>query len=198
MAFFGGLSGVNSLECTSVSNEECRVRPEIINIDSKEHIFYPYNIKISKCSGSCNNINDPFAKLYVPYAIKNLNIKVFNLISRTNKTRHTEWHETWKCQCRLDASVCNNKQGWNEDNCRCECKELIDKDVCSKGFVWNPSNCECKCDKSCDISEYLDYENCKCRKRLIDKLVEDIEETRLVDNENKNKCSSCTVYIVLF
>ena len=48
---------------------------------------------------------------------------------------------------------------------RCECKELIDRGVCNKGFVWNPGNCKCECNKSCNISEYLDYENCKCRKK---------------------------------
>ena len=63
--------------------------------------------------------------------------------------------------CRLDSIVCNNKQRWNKNKYRCECKELIDKGICDKGFVWNPSNCECECDKSCDIGEYLDYENCK-------------------------------------
>ena len=72
--------------------------------------------------------------------------------------------------------------------------------MCDKDFIWNPSNCEWECDKSCDVGEYLDYENCKCRKSLIHKLVDEctknIEETRLV--ENQHKCSSCTVYIVLF
>ena len=81
---------------------------------------------------------------------------------------------------------------------------MIDKGICDKGLIWNPSNCECECDKSCNIGEYLDYKNCKCRKKLVDKLVEEctenIEETKLVENENKheNRCSSCTVYIVLF
>ena len=84
---------------------------------------------------------------------------------------------------------------------------MIDKGVCDKGFIWNPSNCECECDKSCDIGEYLDYENCKCRKRLVDELVEECtenaEEVKLAkitsaENENKNKCSSCVLYIVLF
>ena len=84
---------------------------------------------------------------------------------------------------------------------------MIDKGVCDKGFIWNRSNCECEWDKSCDIGECLGYENCKCRKKLVDKLVEEctknIEETRLVEktsakNENKHKCSSCTLYIVLF
>ena len=90
---------------------------------------------------------------------------------------------------------------------RCECKKLIDKGLSDKGFIQNPSNGECECHKPCDINEYLDYEICKCRKKLVDKLVEEctesIEETTLVEktsteNENKHKCSSCTVYIVLF
>ena len=51
----------------------------------------------------------------VPDIVKNLNVKVFNLMSRTNETRHIKWHETCKCKCRLDANVCNNKQMWNED-----------------------------------------------------------------------------------
>ena len=133
--FFSSLSSINSLKCTSMSNHDCKVRREIINVNSKEPIFYPYSIKTSKCSGSYNNVNDPFAKSCVPDAIKNLNIKVFNIISMTNETRHIEWHETCKCKCRLDPSVCNNKQRWNEDTCRCECKELIDKGICDKGFI---------------------------------------------------------------
>ena len=66
---------------------------------------------------------------------------------QSNETTHTKWHETCKCKCRLDASVCNNKQRWNNDKCRCECKELIDNGRCEKGFVCNPSNCECEFDK---------------------------------------------------
>ena len=55
-----------------------------------------------------------------------------------------KWHKTCKCKCRLDASVCNNKQRWNDDKCRCQCKELIDKGVCYKGYAWNRSNCKCE------------------------------------------------------
>ena len=89
MMFFGcNLSSVNLLECVSMNNQECKVRAEIVNVDSNEPSFYPFNIKASKCSGSCNNINDPYSKIFVPDAVKNLNIKVFNLISRTNETRH--------------------------------------------------------------------------------------------------------------
>ena len=78
--------------------------------------------------------------------------------------------------------------------------------MCDKGFIWNPSNCECEFDKSCDIGQYIDYENCKCRKKLVDRLIEEctenIEETKLVQktlakNENKHRCSSYILFIVL-
>ena len=122
------------------------------------------------------------------------------LMSRTNETRHINWHETCKCQCRLNAVVCNNKQRWNNDKCRCECKEFIDKGVYDEGYAWNP-NCECECDKSCDSGEYLDYESCKCRKRLVDNLVDEcdetIEEVKII-SESKTKFNSCILYIVLF
>ena len=90
-------------------------------------MFYSFSIKTSKCSGNCNNINDPYAKVCVRDDIKDLKVKVFNLMSRTNETRHIKWHETCKCKCRLDAIVCNNKQHWNKNKCRCEYKEIIDK-----------------------------------------------------------------------
>ena len=139
-----------------MNNQKCKIRPEIINVNTNEPVFYPYSITINKCKGSCNTIKDPYAKLYVPDIIKNINVKVFNLISRTNETRLIEWHKTCKCKCRLDASVCSIKQRWNEDKCRCEFKSLIGKGICDNEFIWNPSNCECECDKSCSIGEYLD------------------------------------------
>ena len=77
----------NQLSCISMNNQECKVRPEIINVNSDEPLFYPFSIKTSKCSGSCNKINDPYAKMCVPNVVKNVNIKVFNLMPRTNKTR---------------------------------------------------------------------------------------------------------------
>ena len=140
-----------------------------------------------------------------------MNIKVFNLISKSNETRYIKWHKTCQSKCRLDARVCNNKQRWNEDKCRCECKELIDKGICDKRFIWNPSNCECECDKPCDFGEYLDYKNCKCRKILLDKLVEEcrknidekkLNQNQMIYNSNLNDyekiCSSYIVYIILF
>ena len=118
-----------------MNNKGCKIRSEIINVNTNEPVLYPYNIIINKCKGSCNTINNPYAKICVSDTIKSIKVKVFNLMSRTNQTRHRKWHKTCKCKCRLDASVCNNKQRWNEDKCRCECKELIDKEMCNEGFI---------------------------------------------------------------
>ena len=87
--FFTGfeiLSGANllsalistPLKCVSMNNQECKVRPEIVNVNSDEPVFYPFSIKTSKCSGSCNNINDPYGKMCVPDVVKSLNVKVFS------------------------------------------------------------------------------------------------------------------------
>ena len=207
LMFLSSLVSTTPLSCIPLNNQACKVRAEIINVNSDETVFYPFSIKTCKCScsGSCKKINDPYKKMCVPDVANNLNVKVFNLMLRTNETRHIKWHEMCKCECRSDTSFCNNKQRWTDDKCRCECKELIDKGVCDRGYIWNPSNCECECDKSCDVGEYLDYENCKCRKKLVDKLAEkcteNIDEAKLAEialfeHVNEWVCSY-TVFMVL-
>ena len=203
-----------SLNCISINNQECKVRPEIIDVSSNNPIFYLFSVKINRCGGNCKSINDPYAKICVPDVVKNLNVKVFNLMSRTNGTRSIKWHKTCKCICRLNEIICNNKQRWNKDKCRCESKELIDKGVCDKGFIFNSSNCKCKCYKLCNTSQYLDYSDCKCKKKIIDLIVEECieydndDQTKIVnitftETDNKTKIfnktvkNSCKVYIVL-
>ena len=133
--FLSNVVSTTALSCILMSNQACKSRPEIINVNSNNPVFYPFSIKTSKCSGNCNNINDPYAKICVPDVVKDLNVKVFNLISRTNETRHIKWNEV--CICRLDAIVCNNKQRWNNNKCRYGCKQLIDKGICDKEYTWN-------------------------------------------------------------
>ena len=83
--FFVGLTilssftSVNLLNCISMNNQECKTRPQVVNVNGDEPVFFPFSIKTSKCSGSCNNINHPYA-----------DVKVFNLMSRTNETRHID------------------------------------------------------------------------------------------------------------
>ena len=81
ITFFGcNVLNVNPLKCVSMDSQVCRVRPQIINVNINEPLFYPYSVKINKCSSSRNNINDPYAKLCVPDVTKNINVKVFNLM----------------------------------------------------------------------------------------------------------------------
>ena len=115
----------------------CNTRPEIVNVNSNDLVFYPFSIKRSKFSGNCNNIGDPYAKICVPDVVKDLIVKVFNLMLRTNETKNIKWHETCKCECGLNAVVCNNKQRCNKNKCKCECKELVDKYVSDKEYAWD-------------------------------------------------------------
>ena len=84
-----------------MNNQECKIRPKLINVNSNEPSFYPESIERNKCIGRCNNINDPYEKLCVSDVVKNMNVKVFNLLLRTNEIKHIEWHQTCKCKCRL-------------------------------------------------------------------------------------------------
>ena len=86
LTVLSSLTSATPLSCISMNNQECKVRPEIINVNSDEPVFYPFSIKTTKCSGSCNNMNDPYAKICVPDVAKNLNVKVFSLMSRTYET----------------------------------------------------------------------------------------------------------------
>ena len=103
----------------------------------------------------------------------------------------------------MTSAICNNRQEWNKNKCRCECKEdLIDKITCAKGYMWNPSTCTCECDRYCEAGQYLDCKKCVCRKRIIDDLIEQC--TSIVDMEIKNnstlssKKSPNNIYFVLF
>ena len=87
---------VKTLECVSVINEKCMSRPKIINLNANASVFYPLSIKVNKCVGDCN---DPMAKLCMPDIVRDMNIKVFNLLARINETRKVVWHETCKCVC---------------------------------------------------------------------------------------------------
>ena len=90
LVFLSTQASVNMLSCISMNNQERKIRPQIVNVNGDDPVFFPFSIKTSKCSGSCDNINNPQAKLCVPDLVKNVKVKVFNLMSRTNETRHIE------------------------------------------------------------------------------------------------------------
>ena len=117
MTFFDfNVLSVNSLECISIKNQECKVREKVINVNTNNPVFYPFNVKVNKCSGNWNNISDPYARLCVPDVVKNINLKVFNLMSWSNQRKQIKWDKNCKCKCRLNSIICNNNQKGNKVN----------------------------------------------------------------------------------
>ena len=123
---------------------------------------------------------------------------------RLNETRNVLWHESCKCVCKLNSSVCNNKQIWNSDTCRCDCNEDLAGIIsCDKGYTWNPSTSECQCDMWCKAGQYLDPKNCICKNKLIGRVTEEctsiINETMRNNKVNIDNNNTITyVFIGLF
>ena len=90
-----------ALECVSVVNRKCIPRPKILDVNEGvvEALYYPHNVLVNKCSGSCNTLDDPMKKMCVPNIIKRVNMKVYNFLMRLNETRNVLWHESCKCLC---------------------------------------------------------------------------------------------------
>ena len=87
LTFLSALTSVNWLSCVSMNKQMCKVRLQLVNVNGDDPVFFPYSIKTSNCSGCCNDINNPYVKMCVTDIVKNLNVKVFNLMSRTSETR---------------------------------------------------------------------------------------------------------------
>ena len=167
-------------------------RPKILNVNEGigEALFYPCNVLVNKCSGSCDTLDNPMSKICVPKIIKNLNMKVYIFLMRLNETCNVLWHESCKCVCKLNSSVCNSKQIWNSDTCRCDCNEDFAGIInFTKGYMWNPSTCACEFDMWCKSGQYLDHRNCVCKNKLIGRVIEEctsiINET-IMNNDNDN------------
>ena len=190
-------------ECVSVVNQKRMPRPKILNVNEGvgEALFYPYNVLVNKCSGSCDTINNSMAKLCIPNVIKRVNMQVYNFLTRLNETRNVLLHESCKCICKLNSLVCNNNQIWNDDTCRCDCNEDFGGMInCAKGYTWNPSTCECQCDMWCKPGQYLDHKNCICKNKLIGRVIEEctsiINETMI--NSKDNITTNNNTYLILF
>ena len=165
---------ISALECLSVINRECAPRPNKLDVNEgiSEALFYLYNVLVNQCSGSCNTLDDPMSIICVPNIIKNVNIKVYNFLMRLNETRDVLLHESCKSVCLLNSSVCNSKQIWNSDTCRCDCNEDFAGIInCPKGYMWNPSTCACECDTWCKSGQYLDHKNCVCKNKLVGRAI---------------------------
>ena len=156
-------------------------------------MVYPFSIRVNRCNGNCNNISNPYSRGCIPSVIKNIAVKVFDLMSWTNKTKQMKWHENCKCVCRLDPIICNNKQKWNKDKCRCEC--LVNKD-CDNIFVWNPSSCSCENKKK---AAHLLTEECE---EMVDNKTFQVKQNNtpvlIKENSSLNSLKSFVASSILF
>ena len=191
-----------ALECVSVINQKWMPRPKVLDVNEGvgEALFYPYNVLVNKCNGSCNTLDNPMAKLFVPNIINRINMKVCNFLMRLNETRNVLWHESCKCVCKLNSPVCNKKQIWNSDTCRCDCNEDCAGIInCTKSYTWNPSTCECQCNMWCKPGQYLEHKNCICKNKLIGRVIE--ERTGVIIEimiNNKDNITNDNTYLILF
>ena len=109
------LSALTSKNCLLLKNQEFKVKKVI---EDNDYMTFSYKIKVDKCVGSCKDVENPYFKVCLP-DVKNISVKSFDLISRKNVLRNVSFHKSCKCGCLLDEKVCNNKQKWNKNKCRC-------------------------------------------------------------------------------
>ena len=129
----------NHVKCKSLSNQKCMIQPTLINLHpneySQEFHYYPFSVKLDRCVGSCNTLNDLSNKVCVPNKTEDLNLSVFNMITGINESKTLTKHISCECKCKFDGGSCNSDQWWNDDKYQCECK---------KRHLWNPAKCNCK------------------------------------------------------
>ena len=112
------VSTANSLECISLKNQECKIRKVIA---ANKYMTFTYKIEIERCVGSCNNISNLHSKVCIPDIVKNVTVKMFDLMNSENATKQVEFHESCKCVCKINSSVCSEKQRFNKNKRRCKC-----------------------------------------------------------------------------
>ena len=135
----------NHIRYVSLSNQKCKIQPTLINLHpneySQEFHHYPFAVKLDRCAGSFNTINDLSNKACVPNKAEDLNLRVFNMITDTNEWKTLPKHISYECKCKFDETKCKSNQWRNNDKCRYECKK---HHICEKEYVWNPVSFNCE------------------------------------------------------
>ena len=100
------------------------IRPNLIDLNPVEFNYYPFMISLDKCSGNCNSVDDLYTKTSVPSKTKDINVKVFNMITNKNETKKVVKHTSCYCKCKFNSTTCNSNQIRNNDTCQCDCKNF--------------------------------------------------------------------------
>ena len=147
--FIGLLTGLvnvsNHTKYISLCNQNCMIQTTLINLHpykySQEFQYYPFSVKLDRCVASCNTINDLANNVYIPNKTEHLNLSVFNIITKINKSKTLTKHISCKCKCKFDGTKCDSNQWWNNDKCRWECKK---HHIYQKDYVLNPPTYNCE------------------------------------------------------
>ena len=136
------VNGSNYIKCVSLNNKKCMIQPILIILHpseySEEFHYYSFSVKLDRCDGSCNTLNDLSNKLCVLNKIEKLNLSVFNMITGINKSKILTKDISCKCKCKFDKRKCNSVQWWHSDKCWWE---FIKNHICETDFLWNPATC---------------------------------------------------------
>ena len=143
------VSASNHTKCVFLSNQKCMVQPTLINLYPNEYSqelhYYPSAAKLDRCVESCSTLNDLSNKLCVPYKTEDLNLSVFNIITRINESKTLKNYILCEDECKFNGRECKSDQWWNNDKGWSECKK---RQVCEKIYVWNPAKCSYEDEKT--------------------------------------------------
>ena len=116
------------------------VRPTLIDLNHVELNYYSFMVSLGKCSWSCSSADELSTKICVPSKTKDINVKLFNMITNKNEAKAMVKHISRDCKCKFNSATCNSNKKLNNDPCQCECKKY---GKCKNGYRWNPSTCFC-------------------------------------------------------
>ena len=138
---------VVGVKCDKLDNQPCLTRKTIVNTNKNEPRYYPFSIELNKCSGSCDTLDNPYAKNCLSNKTVKRDVKIYDMLYNRYIPMTFKEDVTCKCECRLNGSVCSHvMQKWDESECKCKCDSRF-KDkyihVCKKGYVWDPNVCDC-------------------------------------------------------
>ena len=170
------------------------IQPTVIYLHPNEYsqeLHYLFVVKLGRCVGISNNFNDLSDKVCFPNKTEDLNLSVFNMITRINESKVLAKHLSCKSKCKFDGRKCSSEQLWSNENCRCECKK---RHACEKDYILNPVACSCKNGKHL---ESILEDSAITWDKIIESYDEETEAIPINFNETKVACKTQSFYNLL-
>ena len=185
------VNGSNHTKCVSLSNQKYMIQPAFIHLHPNEYrqefYYYRFAVKLGRCVGSCNSLNDLVNKVCIPNKTEYSNLSVFNMTAGINESKALTKHISCECKCKFDGPKWNSNQWWNNGKCWCECKTIH---LCEKDYVWNSATCNCENGKYLASIMYNLGIICD---EVIKSYIEEIETIPTNFNEKKATCKTQNV-----